>query len=284
MIASEETEPGIGWYYTNWLTNLSKNTSMPTLEIGKMIVDDFVDTCAQKLKGQSATLSVVDLAEVEAAVPKALANFSADTCKMIENKEYANVSNARNGAREFGSSSRIDQVDLVHLAKNMKTPEGDALVKTLLSAVKYNRTSSNMTNSYGLSIYFPYRKASMADTAVNTYEQIGMDGRSLDQAAMVEYFAENFFDGSLLQWSEGAISLPEKQWELVQTLHANMFYDDGAGYIDLGLDNVYEFDEEGNLLLPEEYIWIAVNEQPVAYYHESTVDDGENIASQVIFR
>lgn len=353
MIASEETEPGIGWYYTNWLSQLSKNTSMPTLEIGKMIVDDFVDTCAQKLKGQSTTLSVVDLAEVEAAVPKALANFSADTCKMIENKEYANVSNARSGAREFGSSSRIDQVDLVHLAKNMKTPEGDALVKTLLSAVKYNRTSSNMTNSYGLSIYFPYRKASMVDTAVNTYEQIGMDeeylecikafatmevsgqaatggtqsplpslmdmlggssssgsygntdmmtqlldsflsgnmgsisgltsgntgflsGRSLDQAAMVEYFAENSFDGSLLQWNEGAISLPEKQWELVQTLHANMFYDDGAGYIDLGLDNVYEFDEEGNLLLPEECTWIAVNEQPVAYYHESTVDDGEN--------
>ena len=353
MIASEETEPGIGWYYTNWLTNLSKNTSMPTLEIGKMIVDDFVDTCAQKLRGQSTTLSVVDLAEVEATVPKALANFSADTCKMIENKEYANVSNARSGAREFGSSSKIDQVDLVHLAKNMKTAEGDALVKTLLSAVKYNRTSSNMTNSYGLSIYFPYRKASMVDTAVNTYEQIGMDeeylecikafatmevsgqaatggtqsplpslmdmlggssssasygntdmmtqllgsflsgnmgsisgltsgntgflsGRSLDQAAMVEYFAENSFDGSLLQWNEGVISLPEEQWELVQTLHANMFYDDGTGYIDLGLDNVYEFDEEGNLLAPEECTWIAVNEQPVAYYHESTVDDGEN--------
>ena len=27
LIASEETEPGIGWYYTNWLTKLSSNTS-----------------------------------------------------------------------------------------------------------------------------------------------------------------------------------------------------------------------------------------------------------------
>ncbi|MCR4807605.1 MAG: peptidase C11, partial [Lachnospiraceae bacterium] len=43
LIASEETEPGVGWYYTNWLTALSKNTSMPTVEIGKRIVDDFVD-------------------------------------------------------------------------------------------------------------------------------------------------------------------------------------------------------------------------------------------------
>ena len=45
LIASEETEPGIGWYYTNWLTNLSENTSMPTIEIGQNIIDDFVTKC-----------------------------------------------------------------------------------------------------------------------------------------------------------------------------------------------------------------------------------------------
>ncbi|MBP3579561.1 MAG: peptidase C11, partial [Lachnospiraceae bacterium] len=51
MIASEETEPGVGWYYTDWLTALGENTSMPTIEIGKNIVDDFVDTCAKKCQG-----------------------------------------------------------------------------------------------------------------------------------------------------------------------------------------------------------------------------------------
>ena len=48
LIASEETEPGIGWYYTRWLTNLCQNTSMPTLDIGKNIVDDFVSECGKK--------------------------------------------------------------------------------------------------------------------------------------------------------------------------------------------------------------------------------------------
>ena len=52
LIGSEETEPGIGWYYTDWLTALSKNTSMPTLDIGKQIIDDFVDTCARQCAGQ----------------------------------------------------------------------------------------------------------------------------------------------------------------------------------------------------------------------------------------
>lgn len=352
LIASEETEPGIGWYYTNWLTKLSDNTSMATVELGREIIDDFIDTCAQKCPGQSTTLSIVDLAEAGATIPDALAAFSSDTCDLIRSNNYAQVSNARSGSREFGSSSRIDQVDLVHLAKNMATDEGEALAEALLGAVKYNRTSSNMTNSYGLSIYFPFRKASMVDEAVDTYEMIGMDaeyvrciqafasmevsgqavsggtttalpslldlmgssgssygdadmmaqllgsflggdfgsisglsgsntgflsGRALDEEQTLSYLSDNAFDGSALVWDAyGRLSLPEEQWALVQSLHANLFYDDGEGFIDMGMDNVYDFDEYGNLLAPSEITWIAVNQQPVAYYHESTYDDGEH--------
>jgi len=366
MIASEETEPGIGWYYTNWLTKYSRNTSMPTIEIGKNIIDDFIDTCGRKCSGQSTTLSIVDLAELETTVPENLAEFSIDTCDLIKEQEYALVSNARSNAREFGSSSKIDQVDLVHLAKNMGTEEGEKLARAILDCVKYNRTSSNMTNSYGLSIYFPFRKAHMVDRAVATYEEIGLEeeysrciqafasmevegqamsggttsplsslidvlgnfdggtignqmltgvsnigkevvgqllkdflsgsvqnivgltlentnflnGRVLNEEEMTEYFNSHSLDAEKLQWTDElgkkVMVLEEEQWKLVQTLYANMFYDDGTGYIDLGLDNVYEFDEKGSLLAPEEATWIAINSQPVAYYHENTVDDGEN--------
>lgn len=371
MIASEEVEPGIGWYYTNWLTKWSKNTSMPTVEIGKNIIDDFVDTCARQCAGRPATLSIVDLAEVEAAIPEALADFSQDTYELIKNDEYAQVSHARSGAREYGATTKTDMVDLVHLAKNMGTTEGEALKDAILSVVKYNRTSYNMTNSYGLSIYFPLRKANMVDAAVDTYEKIGMgeeyarciqafasmevcgqaasggttsplpsllemlgggyggsygssssgsygsssssygsselltqmlggllsgemgniygltadntgffSGRAMGEAETAEYLMENSFDSSLLQWQDSAtgqfISLPEEQWKLVSALHANMFFDDGVGFIDMGSDNVYEFDENGNLLAPDELTWLAINQQPVAYYHENTVDDGEN--------
>ena len=236
-------------------------------------------------------------------------------------------------------------MDLVHLAKNMDTAEGDALAEALLGAVKYNRTSSNMTNSYGLSIYFPFRKASLVDDAVDTYQQIGIDeeyvrciqtfasmevcgqaatggtasplpslmdlmgtagstdmmeallgsflggdmssiaglsgsnsgflsDRALNEEQMLQYLQEHSFDPGKLVWKDGNISLPEDQWALVQTLHTNLFYDDGEGYIDMGMDNVYDFDEYGNLLSPTEITWLAVNQQPVAYYHESTVDDG----------
>ena len=364
MIASEETEPGVGWYYTDWLTALGKNTSMPTIEIGKNIVDDFVDTCAKKCQGQKTTLSVVDLAELEKTVPVELAAFSKSASELIQDNKYQTVSNARYNTREFAQSSAIDQVDLAHLAQNLGTEEGKDLAEALLSAVKYNRTSSNMTNAYGLSIYFPYKKTSSVDEMVDTYEAIGMDdeyarciqefaslevsgqtaaggtnsalpsllgsllggvvggnsGSSVTSGStevisellgsflsgqlsnivgmdksntaflnesgmtantMAQYISDNYFDASSLVWTENAqgqrvLSLSEKQWSLVHTLELNMFYDDGEGFIDLGLDNVFEFDENGALIGETDRTWLAINGQPVAYYYLDTVDDGTN--------
>ena len=337
LIASEETEPGVGWYYTGWLTALGKDTSMPTIQIGQKIVDSFVETCAQKCRGQSTTLSVVDLAELEATLPDVLADFSRSTAKLIREQSYQTVSNARSGAREFAPSSRIDQVDLVHLAKNLGTKEGEALSKVLLSAVKYNRTSADMTNAYGLSIYFPYRKTAAVSRAASTFERIGMDdaytqcirqfadvvdsgqavsggsdsplpallgmlggagsggddisallasvlgGRSLDMENANEYLTAHRFPDEALVWQTGEDGVPvlrlnEQQWGLVQDLELNLFYDDGEGYIDLGLDNTFDFDGEGGLLGVNEGTWLAVEGQPVAYYHTATVDDGTSYA------
>ncbi len=353
MIASEETEPGIGWYYTDWLSKLNADTSMPTTEIGKNIIDTFTDACARSAQGQKTTLSLIDLAELEATVPSELAAFSKDTSDMIQNKEYATVSSARGNTREFATSSKIDQVDLIDFAQRMGTDEGKALAEALLGCVKYNKTGSSMTNAYGLSIYFPYKKASKVDSMVDTYEAIGMDeeyskciqsfaslgvagqvaaggtsaptgslfgdmtgsgsssldsaamigqlltsfmgsdfssisglsaantaflGRSLDIDAASEYIASNHFDENSIIWTaneygDTVITLSDEQWALVRDLELNAFYDDGTGYIDLGLDNVFEYDEEGNLLAPTDRTWLSIEGQPVAYYHLDTQGD-----------
>jgi hypothetical protein len=186
MIASEETEPGVGWYYTNWLKALDKNTSITTLDLGKQIVDEFVEECGRKCRGQATTLSVVDLAELANTVPGKLSAFSSGTSKLLQSQQYQVVSDARSATREFASSNRIDQVDLTHLAYNMNTKESKALATALLGAVKYNRTSDAMTNAYGLSIYFPYKSANKVNSAVATYQAIGMDS---DYARVIQQFA-----------------------------------------------------------------------------------------------
>ncbi|MBQ9402557.1 MAG: peptidase C11 [Clostridia bacterium] len=175
MVASEETEPGVGWYYTNWLNQLGKNTSTPTINLGKTIVDDFVEVCNQKCRGQATTLSVTDLAELQATVPKELKEFSIETNDLIQNKQYKKVSTARSKSREFAQQSRIDQIDLIHFARNLGTDEGKDLAKALEGAIKYNRTGGGISNAYGLSIYFPYKRANKVKQAVSTFQDIGMD-------------------------------------------------------------------------------------------------------------
>ncbi len=362
MVASEETEPGVGWYYTNWLSALAANPSMPTIELGKRIVDDFVDVCRQTCGNQLATLSVIDLAELEHTFPAELKSFAQNTISLIQNDNFKTVSNARGNTREFATSSKIDQVDLVHLAANIGSAEGKAMTEAILNAVKYNRTSTSINNAYGLSIYFPYRKTSSVSNAVKINEVIGMDaeynrciqafasmgaggqaisqsaysggssgssfgsagsplgsllgslggaatsssssasgmsadmigsilgslmgssdffGRSmndtLDMDSATLYLADNQFDANLV-WVNGGDGIPEikltdKQWSLVSDLVLNVFYDDGKGFLDLGLDNFFYFKEDGALVGAYDGAWLSVNGQAVAYYFEGTEED-----------
>ena len=189
MIASEETEPGVGWYYTNWLNKVGANPSMSTVQIGKIIVDDFVEVCSKSCRGQATTLSVVDLAELSATVPAELTQFSVSTNDLIQNKQYKKVSAARSKSREFASNSKIDQIDLVHFARNLGTPEGGKLADAVQGAVKYNRTGGGISDAYGLSIYFPYKKTGKVGQMVNTYKAIGMDAeytRCIQEFASLE--------------------------------------------------------------------------------------------------
>lgn len=345
MVASEETEPGIGWYYTTWLNELGKNTSIDTVSLGKSIVDSFVEECNTKCRGQQTTLSVVDLAELAATVPDKLKEFSNDTIEKIQANDYKSIAAARQGAREFAVSSKIDQVDLVDLAKRINNDSSAALVEALQSAIKYNRTASNMSNAYGLSIYFPNKKPGTVNNAVQINNALGMDdeysscikayaslqipaqtvsygngnsgsalesllgsltggtsgsdatlqmlqqllggssdlftGKSLSMEDTADYLADHQFDSSKLTWNEdGTLSLTEDQWKLVTDIAMNMFYDDGEGFVDLGLDNVYSWDDNGNLVPETDKTWLAINGQPVAYYYTGTVENGDDYSIQ----
>ena len=347
MIASEETEPGIGWYYTNWLTKLSANTSMPTIELGRNIVDDFVSECNRRCAGQKTTLSVVDLAELSATVPTTLKNFASGTSKLLSGSDYKVVSDARSGTREFATSSRIDQVDLVHLCYNLGTAESEALAQSLLGAVKYNKTSSAMTNAYGISIFFPYQRTSYVKTAVSTYDAIGLDsaysrciqqfatleqggqqgsgsgiggldvsnllggfssasdagagmdfssilgsllgGRDLDLDAAVaaQTLQDNQFDPANLVWTtengHKVMKLSTEQWEQVHSMQLNVFYNDGDGFINLGLDNQYSFTKQGALLGEYDCTWVAVGAgdvvQPVMFNYQDAVIEGDKMTT-----
>ena len=344
LIASEETEPGIGWYYTDWLTSLGRNTSIATIDLGKEICDSFVSACAQQARGQKTTLSVTDLAELSLTIPDTLRDFSKSVTSMVKEGEYKQVSNARYGAREFAASTKIDQVDLSDLANRIGGDEAAALTAAIDGAVKYNRAAS-LTGAYGLSIYFPYQKTANVNKAANAYASIGMDdsyaecirafaslessgqaamggtsspyaslsgfgsgysggyssgysassgdsisalldlflgggsssgslfGRAMEGEALETYLADNALDGAELRFTDEngrkVLRLSAEQWALVHDVDLNLFLDDGEGYVDLGLDNVFDADDRGGLLADTSGAWITLNGQLVAYYREA---------------
>ena len=64
----------------------------------------------------------------------------------------------------------------------------------------------------------------------------------------------------------------------MQDVALNLFYDDGEGYVDLGLDNLFDFDDNGNLIPDTDGTWISLNNQPVAYYYMGTTEDDDGYA------
>ena len=367
LIASEAVEPGTGWYYTNWLSELSANPAMDSLDVGKQIIDDYV-----KMSGSNSqtTLSMTDLAELQGTVPTAFKAFSSSTSTLIAGDGFNTVATARSGSRDFSTSSKINQIDLIHFADNLATTESNALAATLREAVKYNRNSTTISHANGLSIYFPYQSLRSVSTAIETYDAIGLDksysdciksfasvaaggqvtsgssenplgtllgdntgsllgtllGSSVsgsDTASastdtvtqLLELFLKNrsvvtgdkdsswvdedLVRGSIADYQKNnagfanlmisykgetpTLVLTEEQWSSVVTLEQNVYLDDGEGYIDLGLDNVADYDADNDLIMAYDGTWLSLNGQIVSYYlvSEDQVDESYTILGRV---
>lgn len=359
LIGSEETEPGGGWYYTNWLKQLDSNTSIKTVELGKYIIDDYIDQSLSDNRNAQLTESIIDLAELKYQIAKPLSKFANSLSLKLNNEEYNVLANARSKTKEFSRSSGLDQVDLIDLANSMNLDGSNELITGLKKAIKYNRTA-NINNSYGLSAYFPYSSLSKMSKIAEIYDEIDMDedyskavkafatyassgqivnhnygssGTSLFDVLMdndysgsnyssndiysllfnsltgnngysnyydgysneygygsysdlfgggsdwidssllsgiSNYFGRNHLDASSLKVTkkngQRVISLSEEEWSLIDTIMLQMFIDDGEGYIDLGMDNSFEFNNDGDLIAEADGTWLTLNNHFIAYY------------------
>ena len=63
-VASEELEPGEGWYYTGWLEMLKDDPSVSDTDLCAGIIDSFMDAGLNNDPDDYLTLSAVDLSKV----------------------------------------------------------------------------------------------------------------------------------------------------------------------------------------------------------------------------
>lgn len=177
MIASEESEPAGGWFYTNWLNSICADPSMPTEEIGKIIIDDFVQTSFDDDNTVECVLSLIDLTEMNNVFGR-LCDFSSAAKDKLDTGEFRTVSSSVSNTKAFGDDS--DMIDLMHFAQNLDLPESDALIDAIDEAVVYSANSKNINNSNGLTIYLPYSDLDCFNDMIGVYNDLGLGGSFTD--------------------------------------------------------------------------------------------------------
>lgn len=402
LIASEEPEPGYGWYYTDWINMLAKNPSVSTKDLGTNIVDTYISHCKTDSPGSPATLSLIDLKKMAGSCYSKFNAFAQSINLMVSNNDYRAVSAARANAKEFSPSNRLDQVDLINFLEKLDSKEARSLASALKGAIVYNKANEN--NANGVSIYFPYQRTAYASSMAKINNNIGLDpaytqaiksfasvatggqvvssssgnafgsltgsgfgsgssvssgdisgifdsffgsgsssssssglGSILDlfgsstssgyssstndsmlnglggsygsllgslfggssasssssgfdmtssllgslfgseersmMRSMTDYYAENYLDASRMgaTYKNGVavLELTDEEWDLVNSVALNLYIADKDGFIDLGIDNVYRFDKDGDLVLEGGDTWLGLNGQVCAYYFDS---------------
>lgn len=170
MVASQEVEPGYGWDYS-FLGEVKKGTS--TIDMGMAIVNHYGDFYKKKFNLKGITLSLLDLKEI-AAVEKDLN----DLFKDVDNNltiDYSLVSRTRNSAKSFGRVSSnvsydlVDLYDLINKLPNNYSVKASKVKSSLDSLVVYQTT--DLANTYGVSIYFPFENKTNMGNIISLYQQ-----------------------------------------------------------------------------------------------------------------
>jgi hypothetical protein len=193
-VASEETEPSLGWAYASFLGDLVSNPDMSGAQLSQLIVQSYIEddqriadpaaradfmqqgsplggifgsapSSAEQVIAQleqNVTISAVDLNALPALMESAN-NFAF----MLQNEDPQLIAEARNYAQSytsiFGRQVPPAYIDLGHFAllleKNTNTPKvkqaAGQLVADLQNTIVAEKHGAGKKGSTGLAIYFP---------------------------------------------------------------------------------------------------------------------------------
>ncbi len=244
-----------------------------------------------------------------------MTDFFANSTIDIQNNEYRKISQARSNAKDFGEGGN-DQIDLVDYVLKSDVDGAEDVIAAVNSAVKYYYNSYDVSDSYGMAMYFPYDYISHYSYVQEVLHNVGISNeytnffnifisamsggqtqRSRNAGTEPEqdfsgedwyveetatayeesYSSEELDDLVIDEKGDGyVLSLTDEQWEDITDIELQVLLDDGEGYIDLGSDNVFNFDEDGDLMVEFDYTWVAIDGVTVPYYvEEETIGSGD---------
>ena len=247
-VASQETEPALGWAYAGFLEGLVANPDMDGAELSRLIVQSYIDkdqrivddearaeftgrgspmaglmgmlssASADQLAQQmqsDITLSAVDLE----AFPKVMDSLN-DLSFALQNIQQPVVAQARTYSRSytsvFGKNVPPSYLDLGNLALLLKQESGDPqvalaadqLVEDIEAAVVAERHGRNRSGSTGMSIYFPNSQL-YRSAAAGAQSYTEVANRFAIDSLWDDFLAYHY-TGRRFEAAEGSLVVPEQ--------------------------------------------------------------------------
>lgn len=225
LVASEETEPANGWYYSHWLGALARNPSMDGAILGRVICDSYFRGCMDAGTADDATLSLTDLSRLGGLLD-AYESFGAEALAAACDDPAFFTRFARVAAQSenYGGNTReqgyTNLVDLGHMARQSDTellPSAQKVLDALEDCVLYQVKGPYRREATGLSCYYSYNgdvddlagyTGIGAGEAFKHFYQLALTGQlSADGEA---YLADLYINTEGLQPIQG---LPDTDWD-----------------------------------------------------------------------
>ena len=177
FVGSQETEPGAGWPYFEFLNRWNALPDATSLLVGRTLAHAYVESYSGGSNGTSpATMSVYDMSKLDGLMAS-VGRFSAALAQL----DKTGLAKALSAARASQSFAYSDYVDLVDFANRLGNLSGFSAmaeiadVKGAASALlAFNEANSSFRGANGLSIWLPTNlslfreyKARYADLAFN---------------------------------------------------------------------------------------------------------------------
>ena len=158
-VASEELEPGTGWYYTAWLDMLKEDPDLSDTDLCGAIIDSFMEAGLNNDPDDYLTLSAVDLSKMDALETR-MEQFASVMSGQIDSGNISAIRRGRSRMYTFGSfaDGSWDMVDLGSALDAYAQFDAETAAnakRSLSDAVILSNQTANLDTCSGLSILIP---------------------------------------------------------------------------------------------------------------------------------
>jgi len=229
MIASEESESATGWTYTEIVNALVANPDLDVKELGKVIINSFIEDNIKLGTEDMATLSMTDLSKIDAV----LVEFNKVAKKMYEmsatEEDMTLFTKLAYMAENYSEGSGFDMIDFTDYMLNIVDliPEAQTVADLMEAAIVYERHGEIFMDTKGLTFYYCYGNMTMSD--MNILRNITISPYLLNFIEKLAYGAIK--DGSI----EGFTS---NSWEKNE-----YYYDENYDFVKYEFQEMLDYSE-----------------------------------------